>query len=209
MGFVIFAMIFAVFGLIYYGIRLLGTVVFSVSAICCRNKKIPCIVFTSLAAVSSMSMANVGNSMLRNLLGEGRYTLFALFAAALFAVLAFSERRKWRLCMVLTITAVMIIMPVAVKILKMMKSLMGDGGYLIFSLFAAVLFLILTIGLRKKKQLCILFTVLTVVSFMPAAKGATDYVLGMAMDHIFFSQITSQASQDSEADVSSADGMIT
>lgn len=184
MGFVIVAMLFAAYGFAYFGIVLLGMVIFLILAIVFRKKKKPCIVFTVLTVGCFMPLADVGCIALMSILGERRYLLFAFLAAVLFAALAFFNRKKKKLCIAFTAAAALIIMPIASIGCFELMDFLGEKRYRLFALFAAVLFAALIFFNRKKKKLCIAFTAAALPIIMPVTTTIPIMIMHFIWDMI-------------------------
>ena len=90
-----------------------------------------------------------------------------LLGTVLFLILAIVFRRKKPLRILFTVLTCICFLVITCLGHIIMYSIMGFGPYLVFALLLTALFLILAIFLRKKKKLCILFTALAGVNFLP------------------------------------------
>ncbi len=126
-----------------------------------------------------------------------------LSAPTLFTVLTILFWKKKPARITFIVLAYVSFIPAADLICGIIEGIVGFGHYMIFSISAVVLFLILAIVLRKEKSICTWFKVLTAVSFMFVACLTYDFVTDDLADGRLdsSSQTELEDMQDNEAGI--------
>ncbi|MDE6593769.1 MAG: hypothetical protein K2K57_12000 [Oscillospiraceae bacterium] len=132
-----------------------------------------------------------------------------LAGPVLFTVLTIVFRKKKPARITFIVLAAVSFIPAAALICGIIENIVGLEHYLIFSIFAMVLFLILAIALRKEKSICTWFTVLTAVNFMFVACLTYDFVKNdMADSGVNISSQTELEAAARERDIQSVEKTI-